>query len=188
MKFRAPQQRIRLPARHPTVILTRVVMGIIIVTAVSLGWRLVHQPGPLVVPHQTATRTAPAAGYRLYTWTGGLQVLLVLDGPGVEDRCEVRWHNQIQVYHCWIVFDDETVLRWMLWSGDGRRGWVEADGQRYALPDTGTVMRIRANGAHGVITMLDRALPKIAAGTETKTIAAWMARDPELAPLATRMR
>lgn len=154
-----------------------------VVATLVMGWRFVTQPGLLIMPALPAAQTVPTAGYRLYTWHGGLQVLVVGDGPAMRDNCDSGWVDRYEVYRCWFVFADDTVVRWLLWSADGRSGWVEVNGERYQVPGEGNIVRIRADGARGAITLLHRDLPTIAPN-EAVRLEHWMATDPEFADVA----
>ncbi|KPL91461.1 hypothetical protein [Herpetosiphon geysericola] len=141
----------------------------------------------MTMPDIRATRTVPTAAYRLYTWDKGLQLIIVADGPTMQETCARPIIDQQKVYQCQLRFADGTLVTSTIWEESDRSrqfAWVEMNGKRYSIAGRGYVMRIRAAGAQTEITRFQRTFPVFPPGAEASTLEAWLATDPEFASIA----
>lgn len=170
----------------------KIIIGVLLFacSGVMLFW--VWQRGqakqPIPLPVVAQSTIVEGAGYSLYRWEAGLQLVVLYDGAYTTNACTIGSVDTVSstVYGCRIPFHNGTITTWSVQTTDGKTGILSVDGRTYQLPREAPVIWVQADGGENRITAFQRNLPMFQNDTAERQLHQWLVQDPELSVFATR--
>ena len=148
-----------------------------------------NQPNQAIpVPNVAEAAIFDDAGYGIYQWAAGLQLVVLYEGAYTTNDCTLGPSENAPsaAYGCRIPFGNGTTTTWSIQTTDGQTGILSVDGNTYQLPREATVIRVKADDGEKRITVYQQTLPVFQNDTADRQLQQWLAQNPDLVVFAAR--